>query len=48
MGIIYLRLDEYEPGEPGVIVENIISNNELDLTNALTVVDNKGIRQRKY
>ncbi len=48
MGVIYLRLDEYEPEEPGVIVESIINNNEIDLTNALTVIDNNGIRQRKY
>jgi predicted nuclease of predicted toxin-antitoxin system len=48
MGVIYLRLDEYEPDEPGIIVERVISNAELDLTNALTVVDNNGIRQRRY
>ena len=47
-GIIYLRLDEYQPQEPGVVVEAILTNIEIDLTRALTVVDKNGIRQRKY
>ncbi len=47
-GVIYLRLDEYQPQEPGVIIEEIINNKEIDLTRALTVVDKNGIRQRKY
>ena len=47
-GVIYLRLDEYEPGQPGLIIEEIITNKEIDLTRALTVVDNNGMRQRKY
>ena len=47
-GVIYLRFDEYEPHEPGLIIEEIINNKELDLTRALTVVDKNGIRQRKY
>ncbi|TAD87403.1 MAG: hypothetical protein EAY75_06195 [Bacteroidetes bacterium] len=48
MGVVYLRLNEYEPHEPGLIVERIICNDEIDLTNALTVLDNSGIRQRRY
>lgn len=47
-GVIYLRLDEYQPQEPGVIIEEIINNKEIDLTRALTVVDKNGMRQRKY
>lgn len=47
-GVIYLRLDEYEPQKPGMIIEEIIKNNEIDLTQALTVIDKNGIRQRKY
>ncbi|MBX9783271.1 MAG: DUF5615 family PIN-like protein [Chitinophagaceae bacterium] len=47
-GVIYLRLDEYEPEEPGLIIEEIINNKEIDLTMALTVIDKNGIRQRKY
>jgi predicted nuclease of predicted toxin-antitoxin system len=48
MGIIYLRLEAYEPEQPGLIVEEMITNNEIDLTRALTVVDKNGMRQRKY
>src|SRR5665647_984817 len=47
-GVIYLRLEEYEPQEPGLLIESIINNKEIDLTRALTVVDKNGIRQRKY
>lgn len=47
-GVIYLRLDEYEPQEPGLIIEDIITNNEIEITRALTVIDRNGIRQRKY
>ena len=47
-GVIYLRLDEYEPEYPGHIIEEIITNKEIDLTRALTVVDKNGLRQRKY
>jgi predicted nuclease of predicted toxin-antitoxin system len=48
MGVIYLRLEEYEPEEPAYIVESILNNNEIELSNSLTVVDKNGIRQRKY
>ena len=47
-GVIYLRLDEYKPNEPGLVVEGILTDIEIDLTRALTVVDKTGIRQRKY
>ncbi len=47
-GVIYFRLDGYQPQDPGIIIEEIITNKEIDLTRALTVVDKNGIRQRKY
>ena len=47
-GVIYLRLDTYEPDEPGRLIEELIHRNEFDLDNALTVLDKGGIRQRKY
>jgi predicted nuclease of predicted toxin-antitoxin system len=47
-GVIYLRLDEYEPQQPGFIIEGILTSTEIDLTRALTVIDKNGIRQRKY
>ncbi len=47
-GVIYLRLDQYEPEEPGLIIEKIITNTEIEFTRALTVIDKNGIRQRRY
>jgi predicted nuclease of predicted toxin-antitoxin system len=47
-GVIYLRLDEYKPNEPGLIVEELLTNNTIDLTRSLTVFDKTGIRQRRY
>ena len=47
-GVIYLRLEEYEPDEPGYIIEQILINKEIDLSRALTVIDKNGLRQRKY
>jgi len=46
-GVVYLRLTDFSPVEPGILVEQII-NSKLDLSRALTVVDQHGIRQRKY
>jgi len=46
-GVLYLRLGKYSPTEPGLIVEEIISSG-LDLYRALTVIDEQGVRQRKY
>lgn len=48
MGVIYLRLDAYEPDEPGKIIDDLLRNNKLEFQNALTVLDKHGIRQRKY
>ena len=47
-GVIYLRLDQYEPQEPGLMIEEIITNTDIDLTRTLTVIDKSGIRQRRY
>ena len=48
-GVIYLRLEEFEPIEPGIIVEKIVMNNEINLTRTLTVIDETGgLRQRRY
>ena len=47
-GVVYLKLEEYEPYEPGLIVEELIQNKEIDLTRALTVIDKNSTRQRKY
>ena len=47
-GVIYLRLDQYEPDEPGFIIENVLNDSEIDLDFALSVIDEHGLRQRKY
>lgn len=48
-GVIFLRIEEFEPIDPGLIIEKILLNSELDLRRALTVVDETGgLRQRKY
>lgn len=48
-GVFYFRLEEFEPIEPGQIIEKILLNHKIDLRRALTVVDEtRGLRQRKY
>jgi len=47
-GVIYLRFDEFTPAFPGEIVHKIIESRELKFENKLTVIDSRGIRQRKY
>jgi predicted nuclease of predicted toxin-antitoxin system len=46
-GIIYFRLNRYKAIEPGKFTEKLILK-KFDFENALTVVDNNGIRQRRY
>ncbi|MCX6278544.1 MAG: DUF5615 family PIN-like protein [Bacteroidetes bacterium] len=47
-GIIYLRLVEFTPEEPGHIIEELFNLKEFLPDSKLTVVDRKGIRQRVY
>ena len=47
-GVIYLRIREYTPEYPGKLIEELANNQNLAFDNALTVVDPKGVRQRKY
>lgn len=47
-GVIYLRLDKYKPHEPGLIIESILTDIDVDLNRALTIITKTGIRQRKY
>ena len=48
MGVIFLRLDKYEPDEPGKIIEGLLSNPDFNTNRKLTVLSNDGIRQRSY
>jgi predicted nuclease of predicted toxin-antitoxin system len=47
-GVIYLRLEQFSPQEPGLIIERIVQQNEIDFERALSVIDRNSIRQRKY
>ena len=47
-GVVYLRLEEFESDYPGKLVNSIIKEHAFDFSNALTVIDKHGIRQRKY
>jgi predicted nuclease of predicted toxin-antitoxin system len=47
-GVVYLRLSEYSPVYPGRIIHNILSKIKLEFKFRLTVIDQNGIRQRKY
>ncbi len=47
-GVIYLRLHEFSPIEPGEIIHQIISTPDFVPDHTLTVVEKDGIRQRKY
>src|SRR5215218_7089130 len=38
-GVIYLRLDEYDAEEPGILIEELINRNEFSFQNSLTVLD---------
>ena len=47
MGVVYLRLNNYAPADPGKIIEGLVQS-DIQLRGSLTVVDEFGIRQRKY
>jgi len=47
-GVVYLRLDEYEPDMPGRLIHGLLHEREVDVLKALTVFDGTFVRQRKY
>ncbi|CAN5299874.1 hypothetical protein BH09BAC5_BH09BAC5_00500 [soil metagenome] len=47
-GVIYLRIYEYSPSEPGEIINKILSTEDFQTDNTLTVIQRDAIRQRKY
>jgi len=47
-GVIYLRLKSFKPEEPGKYLASILTGSEIDFMQALTVIDEDRIRQRKY
>ena len=47
-GIIYLRLEHYEPDEPGKIIHELFEIQKINTERMLTVFDGITLRQRKY
>lgn len=47
-GVIFLRLFEFDPQEPGKYLLKIFKSKEFDFKSKLTVLDSDKIRQRKY
>jgi len=47
-GVIYLRLQEYQPDEPGAIIHKLFTEYQIETERTLTVFDGLMIRQRKY
>ena len=47
-GVIYLRISSYSPEDPGKLIESLLNDSKLNFYSALTVVDDNGIRQRKF
>lgn len=47
-GVIYLRLVDYAPDEPGKIIETIASIKNFQAFKRLTVFDGEVLRQRNY
>lgn len=47
-GVIYLRLEKYEPEAPGVIVHKLFQEYKIATENTFTVFDGLMVRQRRY
>ena len=47
-GIIFLRIETFEPQEPAEIIHKLVESKRFEFGNALTVVDRVFVRQRKY
>lgn len=46
-GVIYFRLDKFQPEEPALILMEALKT-DLRMDNTLTVIDRSSIRQRNY
>lgn len=47
-GVIYLRLEKYDPDEPGKIIQKLLVKEKIITKNTLTVFNGTSIRQKKY
>lgn len=46
-GVIYLRIQNYQPEEPAELLLKLLNNPNLEFAGLFTVADERGIRQRK-
>ena len=46
-GVIYLRMQNYQPEEPAELILKLLNNPNLEFTGFFTVADEKSVRQRK-
>lgn len=47
-GVLYFRLTNFSPDDPGKIVHQLLSIAKIETSKRLTVYDGETIRQRKY
>jgi predicted nuclease of predicted toxin-antitoxin system len=47
-GVIYFRIQDFEPNEPALILMNLLKSPNFQFRDLLTVIDADKIRQRKY
>ncbi|MBK8389569.1 MAG: DUF5615 family PIN-like protein [Saprospiraceae bacterium] len=47
-GVVFFRMDNFGPEEPGRIFEILVQEKQIVFENAITVIDKNGLRQRKY
>lgn len=46
-GVIYLRMQNYQPEEPAELILKLVSNPNLEFAGLFTVADESSVRQRK-
>ncbi len=46
--MVFLRWKQFAPDEPGRYLAELFSSGQIDFSNALTVIDEDTIRQRRY
>ena len=47
-GVIFLKWTNFLPGDPGLKLNPILKKKDIQFYNALTVIDDKSIRQKKF
>ena len=46
-GIVFLRMNDFQPGDPAILLHHFLSTQHIMLEGYFTVVEPEGIRQRK-